>query len=78
MIGVAQRRCAHDGVQMLDGGPSAIQPVEGVGERLGDVVPGCGAGIGGDDFDGVARSEDQKVDRGARVLGPDRVEPRQP
>ena len=43
VVGVAQLGRAHDGVEMLDGAPRAIQPVERVGKRLGDRVPGRGS-----------------------------------
>ena len=77
MVRIAQRGRAHDRVQVLNRCPRAIQPVERVGKRLGDVVPARRAGIGGDDVDRVARSVDEKVDCRSHVLGTYRVEARQ-
>ncbi len=77
VVRIAQRGRAHDRVQVLNRGPRAIQPVERVGKRLGDVVPARRARIGGDHVDRVARSVDEKVDCRSHVLGTYRVEARQ-
>jgi hypothetical protein len=55
MVRIAQRGRAHHRVQVLNRGPRAVQPVERVGKRLGDVVPARRARIGGDHVDRVAR-----------------------
>ena len=77
VIGRAQRRRAHDGVEMTHRAPGAIDPVEDVVERIHHRGEGRRARIGRDRFECGAGAREEIVDRRRNVVRADRIEARQ-
>ena len=72
VVGVADRRRVDDRVHVAQRAPRAVEPVERVGDRLGDGRPRRRARIGGDALDGRARVREQASTAGVACSGADR------
>jgi len=68
VVGLAQRRCVHDRIQMHDLTPRPVEAILGGGKRQHETLPSGRGGSRRDTLDRGSRIGKQRVDGGRHML----------